>query len=57
VRRHGSEEPPRIVDEIAARFRRAQAAHAAAGRASAAAIFAHMTAWMARHAPVLRAPL
>ena len=44
-----------VVDEIGARRRRAHDAHARAGRAQAAAIFASMLAWMDRHGPALRA--
>lgn len=44
-----------VVDEIGARWRRAHDAHARAGRAQAAAVFASMLAWMDRHGPALRA--
>lgn len=52
---YGWEEPAAVVDEIAARFRRARDAHAAAGRTKAVAIFEDHMAWMERHGPALEA--
>lgn len=46
-----------VVDEIAARFRRARDAHVAAGRSKAVAIFEGMMDWMSRHGPALKADL
>ena len=52
---YGWEDPTAVVDEIAARFRRARDGHAAAGRATAVAIFERMTKWMERNGPALKA--
>jgi hypothetical protein len=52
---YGWEEPVAVVDEIAARFRRARDAHAAAGRAKAVTIFEEMMVWMERNGPALKA--
>jgi aminoglycoside phosphotransferase (APT) family kinase protein len=54
---YGWEDPAAVVDEIAARFRRARDAHAAAGRATAVAIFERMMEWMERNGPALKAEL
>ncbi|HEY0452040.1 phosphotransferase [Actinophytocola sp.] len=50
---YGWPDPAEVVDEIAARFRRARADHLAHDRADAAAIFAGYVGWMERHAPTL----
>jgi hypothetical protein len=44
-----------VVDEIAARFRRARDAHARAGRAKAVAVFEAMIAWMDDDGAALKA--
>ena len=44
-----------VVDEITARFRRAQADHTKHGRDRGAAIFAEMVHWMEVHGPELKA--
>ncbi len=54
---YGWDDPIAVVDEIAARFRRARDGHAAGGRAKAAAVFAEMVAWMDRHTPALKTGL
>jgi hypothetical protein len=51
------DDPAAVVDEIAARFRRARDAHAAAGRAGAVTIFAEMMIWMKRNGPALKEAL
>lgn len=54
---YGWGDPAAVVDEIAARFRRARDAHAAAGRAGAVTIFAEMMIWMKRNGPALKEAL
>jgi hypothetical protein len=44
-----------VIDEITARFRRAQADHAQQGRVQGAAIFAEMVRWMEQHEAALKA--
>lgn len=52
---YGWEEPSAVIDEIAARFRRARDDHAASGRRRAAVIFDGMIAWMERNRAALEA--
>ena len=47
--------PEAVIDEITARFRRAQADHAKHGRDQGAVIFAEMVRWMEEHGPALKA--
>jgi hypothetical protein len=54
---YGWDDRAGVVEEIAARFRRARDAHAAAGRTRAEVIFGRMLAWMDRHGPALAAAL
>ncbi|MCD0448895.1 phosphotransferase [Actinocorallia sp. API 0066] len=54
---YGWPDPAAVIDEIAARFARARAAHHAAGRAAAEAVFADLASWMAAHSPELKAAL
>ena len=51
---YGFFHPAEIIDEIAARFRRARDQHADAGRTRSAAIFSEMVTWMDRHGAALR---
>ena len=51
---YGWDDPAAVIDEIAARFRRARDAHVAAGRSQPAAVFEGMIGWMERHAPALK---
>jgi hypothetical protein len=52
---YGRFTPVAVIDEITARFHRAQADHARRGRDQGAAIFAEMVRWMEEHGPVLKA--
>jgi aminoglycoside phosphotransferase (APT) family kinase protein len=52
---YGWEDVAAVVDEIAARFRRARDAHAAAGRVEGVIIFERMIEWMEQNAPALTA--
>ena len=52
---YGWRDPGAVIGEIAARFRRARAVHAAAGRAKPAAVFEEMIAWMRHNGPALKA--
>lgn len=54
---YGWDDRAAVVDEIAARFRRARDAHVAAGRTKAVAIFEGMIGWMKRNGPALKAGL
>jgi hypothetical protein len=54
---YGWEDAAAVFDEIAARFRRARDAHAAAGRTRAVTIFEEMIGWMERNGPALKAAL
>jgi hypothetical protein len=54
---NGWEDGAAVVDEIAARFRRARDAHVAAGRTRAVAIFEGMMDWMKRNGTGLKAGL
>lgn len=54
---YGGEDAAAVLDEIAARFRRACDAHAAAGRARAVTIFEEMMGWMERNGAALKAAL
>jgi aminoglycoside phosphotransferase (APT) family kinase protein len=53
---YGRFTPAAVIDEITARFRRAQADHTRHGRDQGAAIFAEMVCWMEEHEPALKAP-
>jgi Phosphotransferase enzyme family len=52
---YGWSSPSAVIDEIAARFRRAHADHAGNGRVQAASIFAEMVGWMEKYGPALKA--
>jgi hypothetical protein len=54
---YGWEDRSAVVDEIAARFRRARDGHAAAGRTNAAVIFEAKLAWMASNDTALKSGL
>jgi aminoglycoside phosphotransferase (APT) family kinase protein len=54
---YGWQDPAAVVDEIAARFRRARDTHAAARRTKAVAVFEEMMVWMERNGPALKAGL
>jgi len=51
---YGWDDPAAVIDEIAARFRRARDHHAASGRTKAADIFEESLTWMARNGPALK---
>lgn len=54
---YGWDDPAAVLDEIAARFRRARDEHAAHGRATAVAIFEKNVRWMAENEATLKASL
>jgi hypothetical protein len=51
---YGRFTPEAVIDEITARFRRAQADHIEHGRDQGAVIFAEMVRWMEDHGPALK---
>lgn len=54
---YGWPDPAAVVDEITARFERTRAAHHAAGRLAAEAVFADLASWMRAHSAGLKAAL